>query len=112
MQLGNLLEQALTRFQYEQNVAGKPHSQERVEYAVRLPGKDQQFDTPVFLPIDSKIPQEDYARLVEASQTGEVKSVEAAQKALLVVVRAEAKRISEKYIEPPYTTDFAVMFLP
>jgi DNA recombination protein RmuC len=112
IQLGNLLEQALTSSQYAQNVAVKPHSSERVEYAVCLPGKDSKDDKPVYLPIDSKFPQEDYARLAEASQQGDAQQVEAAQKALMNAVRIEAKRISEKYIEPPYTTDFAVMFLP
>lgn len=112
MQLGNLLEQALTSSQYAQNVAVKPGSQERVEFAVCLPGRDPQTDEAVYLPIDSKFPQEDYARLAEASQQGDPVAVEAAQKALLSAVRNEAKRISGKYIEPPYTTDFAVMFLP
>ncbi len=112
IQLGNLLEQALTSTQYAQNVAVKPDSQERVEYAVCLPGRDPQVDQPVYLPIDSKFPQEDYARLADASQQGDPQAVEAAQKALMATVRTEAKRISGKYIEPPYTTDFAVMFLP
>ena len=112
IQLGSLLEQALTSGQYAQNVAVKPDSQERVEYAVCLPGRDPKLDTPVYLPIDSKFPQEDYARLAEASQQGDAPGVEAAQKALLAAVRTEAKRISGKYIAPPHTTDFAVMFLP
>ncbi len=112
MQLGNLLEQALTNTQYAQNVAVVPGSQERVEYAVCLPGRDNQTDGPVYLPIDSKFPQEDYTRLVEASQLGEAASVDLAQRALLNAVRTEAKRIGGKYIQAPYTTDFAVMFLP
>lgn len=112
VQLGNLLSQVLTENQYVQNAAVRPNTAERVEYAVCLPGKDPQADTPVYLPIDSKFPQEDYVRLAEASQAGDAAAVEAAQRALLGAIRTEAKRISGKYIEPPYTTDFAVMFLP
>ncbi len=112
MQLGNLLEQALTSNQYAQNVAVKPGSPERVEYAVCLPGKDPLTDAPVYLPIDSKFPQEDYARLADASQEGDAQAVEAARKALLTAVRTEARRINAKYMDPPHTTDFAVMFLP
>lgn len=110
IQLGALLEQALTDSQYQTNVAVVPGSSERVEFAVCLPGRDG-GSVPVYLPIDSKFPQEDYARLAEASQSGDQAAVEAAQKALLNAVRTEAKRIG-KYIAPPYTTDFAVMFLP
>ncbi len=108
VQLGRLLSQTLTSTQYAQNVAVKPGTQERVEYAVKLPGRGEEA---VFLAIDSKFPQEDYIRLVEASEAGDAARVDAAQKALLSAVRVEAKRIG-KYIEPPYTTDFAVMFLP
>ena len=110
IQLGALLEQALTENQYDQNVAVVPTSNERVEFAIRLPGRDES-GLPVYLPIDSKFPQEDYARLAEASQSGQQEAVEAAQKALLAAVKTEAKRIT-KYIAPPHTTDFAVMFLP
>lgn len=110
IQLGALLEQALTENQYDQNVAVIPASSERVEFAVRLPGRDHN-GRPVYLPIDSKFPQEDYARLADASQSGNQEAVESAQKALLNAVKTEAKRIT-KYIAPPYTTDFAVMFLP
>ncbi len=110
VQLGALLEQALTEGQYDTNVAVVPGSTERVEFAVRLPGRDGS-GLPVYLPIDSKFPQEDYARLAEASQSGNQDAVEVAQKALLSAVRTEAKRIG-KYIAPPHTTDFAVMFLP
>ncbi len=108
VQLGRLLSQTLTSTQYAQNVAVRPGTQERVEYAVKLPGRGEEA---VFLAIDSKFPQEDYIRLVEASEAGDAARVDAAQKALLSAVRVEAKRIG-KYIEPPYTTDFAVMFLP
>ncbi len=110
IQLGALLEQALTDTQYERNVAVCPGSSERVEFAVRLPGRDED-GAPVYLPIDSKFPQEDYARLTEAAQNGDQPAVEGARKALLNAVRTEARRIG-KYIAPPHTTDFAVMFLP
>ena len=109
MQLGALLEQALTSSQYERNVAVIPGSSERVEYAVCLPGKSS--DSRIYLPIDSKFPQEDYARLTEAADLGDAAAAEAARKGLINAVRVEAKRIG-KYIAPPYTTDFAVMFLP
>lgn len=110
IQLGALLEEALTDTQYRRNVAVKPGSAERVEYAVCLPGREE-GGAPVYLPIDSKFPQEDYARLTEAAQNGDPQAVEAARKALMNAVRTEAKRIG-KYIVAPYTTDFAVMFLP
>lgn len=109
MQLGALLEQALTASQYRRNVEVIPGTGERVEYAVCLPGKDGQ--SCLYLPIDSKFPQEDYARLTEAAEAGDAQATEAARKALMNAVKIEAKRIG-KYIAPPYTTDFAVMFLP
>lgn len=110
IQLGSLLEQVLTQPQYATNIAVVPGSSERVEFAICLPGRDDS-GKPVYLPIDSKFPQEDYIRLTEAVQTGNQEAVEAAQKALLNAVKTEAKRIG-KYIVPPHTTDFAVMFLP
>ena len=110
MQLGSLLAEVLTTTQFAVNVQVRPHVDERVEYAVCLPGKDG--ERPVYLPIDSKFPQEDYARLAEASDRGDAVQTEAARKALVAAVRVEAKRIAGKYIEPPFTTDFAVMFLP
>ncbi len=110
IQLGALLEQALTDTQYQRNVAVSPGSSERVEFAVCLPGREE-GGAPVYLPIDSKFPQEDYARLAEAAQNGDQPAVEAARKALMTAVRTEARRIG-KYIAPPHTTDFAVMFLP
>jgi len=109
MQLGSLLSAVLTKEQYAENIAVVPGSMERVEFAVRLPGKDA--DT-VYLPIDSKFPVEDYARLQEASQSGDAAAVDAARKALMQQIRTEARRIAGKYIAPPHTTDFAVMFLP
>lgn len=109
MQLGALLEQALTGSQYRSNVEVVPGSGERVEYAVCLPGKEGQGR--LYLPIDSKFPQEDYARLTEAADLGDAAAADAARKALMNAVKIEAKRIG-KYIAPPHTTDFAVMFLP
>lgn len=109
MQLGALLSSVLTREQYEENVAVVPRSLERVEFAIRLPGKEADV---VYLPIDSKFPMEDYARLQEASTTADAPAVDAARKALMQRIKLEAKRIASKYIAPPHTTDFAVMFLP
>ncbi len=110
IQLGALLSEALTGSQYAENVQVQPHSDERVEYAVCLPGRDD--EGPVYLPIDSKFPQEDYARLADASDRGDAEQTENARKALMNAVRVEARRIAGKYIQPPYTTDFAIMFLP
>lgn len=109
MQLGNLLSSVLTKEQYAENVAVVPHSLERVEFAVRLPGKGA--DT-IYLPIDSKFPLEDYARLQDAVQNADAAAADAARKALMQRIRLEAKRIAGKYIAPPHTTDFAIMFLP
>ncbi len=109
MQLGNLLSSVLTKEQYAENVAVVPHSLERVEFAVRLPGKGT--DT-IYLPIDSKFPLEDYARLQDAVQNADAAAADAARKALMQRIRLEAKRIAGKYIAPPHTTDFAIMFLP
>ena len=109
MQLGSLLSAMLAPNQYDENVAVVPGATERVEFAVRLPGKDADV---LYLPIDSKFPQEDYLRLVEASQSGDAEAADAARKALLQRIRQEAKRIAGKYIVPPHTTDFAIMFLP
>ncbi len=110
IQLGNLLGEVLTSKQFEVNVQVRPGENERVEFAVCLPGREENH--PVYLPIDSKFPQEDYARLAEASEKGDAVQTEAARSALVTAVRVEARRIASKYIEPPYTTDFAVMFLP
>jgi DNA recombination protein RmuC len=109
MQLGNLIRQTLAPGQYDENVAVVPDSAERVEFAIRLP--DRTGGT-VWLAVDSKFPQEDYLRLAEASQAGDAAGAEAARKALTQRLRAEAKKIASKYIAPPYTADFAVMFLP
>ena len=109
MQLGSLIRQTLAPGQYEENVAVVPDAYERVEFAIRLP--DRSGGT-VWLAVDSKFPQEDYIRLAEASQAGDAAGAEAARKALVTRLKAEAKKISSKYISPPYTADFAVMFLP
>ena len=109
VQLGAILREILSSEQYEENIATKPGSSDRVEFAVKLPGDG---DRPVYLPIDSKFPGERYARLRDASESGSKELVDAAWKALEQVIKAEAKDISDKYIAPPYTTDFAVMFLP
>lgn len=111
-QLGNILEQILTPDQYEKNVATRPGSREVVEYAVKFPGRMNDGGRPVWLPIDSKFHTEDYDRLIDASTNADREAVESATKALLGAVRKSAKDISTKYIEPPHTTDFAVMFLP
>ena len=108
VQLHNLLEQILTPDQYAANVATKPGSDARVEFAVRLPGRD---DKPLWLPIDAKFPQEDYLRLVEAQETGNQAAVAEATRQLDRTVLGMAKLICDKYISPPDTTDFAVMFL-
>ena len=109
MQLGNLIRQTLAPGQYEENVAVIPGSSERVEFAVCLP--DQNGST-VYLPVDSKFPQEDYIRLTDAAQQGDAAGAEAARTALIQRLKQEAKKIAEKYISPPHTTDFAIMFLP
>ena len=109
MQLGGLIRQTLAPGQYEENTAVVPDSAERVEFAIRLP--DRSGGT-VLLAVDSKFPQEDYIRLVESSQAADAAGAEAARKALAQRLRSEAKKIASKYIAPPYTADFAVMFLP
>lgn len=108
VQLHNLLEQILTPDQYGANIATKPGSDARVEFAIRLPGRD---DKPLWLPIDAKFPQEDYLRLVEAQEQGNQAAVLEATRQLDKTVAGMAKLICDKYISPPETTDFAVMFL-
>lgn len=112
VQLGNLLDQMLTRDQFQQNVATKPGSGERVEYAIRLPGRTGDGDSPVWLPIDSKCPQEDYQRLVEAAERGDAEAVKESSKQLEIRIKACGRDISQKYIAPPNTTDFAILFVP
>jgi DNA recombination protein RmuC len=112
IQLGNILEQIMTHDQYGTNVATRPGSSERVEYAIKLPGPEDDPDACIWLPIDSKFPQEDYIRLVDASEAGDVDAVNQATGALRNAVLKSAKDIRDKYIDPPNTTDFAIMFLP
>ena len=109
MQLGSLIRQTLAPGQYEENIAVVPGSAERVEFAVCLPDQSGEM---VYLPVDSKFPQEDYIRLSDAAQSGDAVGAETARRALVQRLKAEAKKISEKYISPPHTTDFAIMFLP
>lgn len=109
IQLGSILKEILAPEQYEENVATKPKSTERVEFAVKLPAEDEGF---IYLPIDSKFPGDTYAALQDAYESGSAELVEAAAKALLATLKKEAKDIRDKYISTPYTTEFAIMFLP
>jgi DNA recombination protein RmuC len=112
VQLGNILEQFLTSDQYEKNVATRPGSDERVEYAVKLPGRDDMDGQVVWLPIDAKFPKEDYERLCEAAERTDPTATEDAARALEARIKIEAKTIRDKYIDPPHTTDFGILFLP
>lgn len=109
MQLANLLEEILSPDQYEANVQTKARSQERVDFAIKLPGQD---DQPVWLPIDSKFPQEDYQKLVEARELGDPALADQAIKQLEARMKLEGKTIRDKYLSPPQTTDFGLLFLP
>lgn len=109
IQLGAILEQMLAPDQYEENVVTKSTGADRVEFAVKLPGENGNY---VYLPVDAKFPGDAYARLMDAYDSGDAAVVEAAAKALERIIKSEAKDIRDKYIEPPYTTDFAIMFLP
>jgi len=111
VQLGAILEQILTLEQYEKNVQVKTDSAERVEYAVRLPGPKEDPGACVWLPIDSKFPQEDYLRLQEAADRADLDAVQKATDDLARTVRAAARDIHDKYVNPPTTTDFGIMFL-
>lgn len=109
IQLENLLDQVLTPEQYEKNVATKKGSSERVEFAIKFPGKEKGI---IWLPIDSKFPMEDYQKLVDAQECADVNAIESLGKSLEIRIKAEAKDIKEKYLDPPNTTDFGVLFLP
>lgn len=109
-QLAALLEQVMAPEQYEKNVATRPGSRERVEFAIKLPGLDR--GEPVLLPIDAKFPLEDYQRLQAAQELGDLAAVELAGKALEARVKQEAKSIAEKYLEPPFTTNFGLLYVP
>ncbi|MFA6413129.1 MAG: DNA recombination protein RmuC [Syntrophales bacterium] len=112
IQLGSLLEQILSPEQYAVNVATKQDSANRVEFAIKLPGQDENRSHVVWLPLDAKFPQEDYLRLLEAQEQGNPASVEEAARQLDRTVREMAKNIRDKYLDPPNTTDFGIMFLP
>jgi DNA recombination protein RmuC len=111
IQLEALLEDVLTMGQFDRNVKVNPDSDEIVEFAIRIPGR-QENQPDVWLPIDAKFPREDYERLMDAQDTADATAIDAASKALVASFRKEAKTISTKYIVPPATTDFAIMFLP
>jgi len=104
----------LTPDQFAKNVATTPKSGDRVEYAIKLPGRQDPDGTavPVWLPIDAKFPREDYERLIDAQERADPAAVEDASRALEARIRAEARTIAEKYVSPPHTTDFALLFLP
>lgn len=111
VQLDNILEQTLTAEQYARGVKLRPDGNEMVDFAVRLPGRGGD-DAPVWLPIDSKFPREDYERLLDAQEAGDQEAVRASGNQLERALRVQARSICDKYIVPPHTTDFAVMFLP
>ena len=110
-QLASLLEQVFTVDQYGAQIATKPGSKNVVDFAIKLPGRSID-GVPLWLPIDAKFPNEDYERLLDAQANADVFGAEVAAKALETRIRLEAKSIADKYIEPPYTTDFAILFLP
>jgi len=110
VQLAALLDQLLTGDQYACNVATRPNRSDRVEFAIRLPGADEQH--PVWLPIDAKFPLEDHQRLIDAQERNDPVALEQATRALEGRLREEARKIRDKYVEPPYTADFAILYLP
>lgn len=111
IQLGNILEQIMAPEQYATNIATKKGSGEIVEFAIKLPGKDDS-EASVYLPIDAKFPQEDYLRLQAAFETGDKELVETETKKLVQAIKKSARDIRDKYIDPPHTTDFGILFLP
>ena len=112
IQLGNIIEELLTPDQFGKNVATKKGSSEIVEYAVKLPGRGEAKDEVVWLPIDAKFPLEDYYRLLDAHEKGDDKLAEEAHQKLAQRIKGQAKDIRDKYLDPPQTTDFGIMFLP
>ncbi len=110
VQLGAIIEDILNKAQYEENVITKKGSSDRVEFAIKMPGKDS--ESLVYLPIDSKFPVENYSRLIAAYDNGEKAEIEKFSKALATDVKEQAKKISTKYLDPPMTTDFGMMFVP
>ena len=111
IQLGNILESILSPEQYDVNVAIRPGSRENVEYAIKLPGKDDTGDV-VYLPIDAKFPLDVYYKLVDAIELGDPDQIHKAQKAIETAIKSNARDIRDKYISPPYSTDFGILFLP
>lgn len=109
VQLGNIISDFMSKGQYKENIATKKGSNDRVEFAIKMPGKDEMT---VYLPIDSKFPVENYGRLLEAYEKGNKADIEVYRKALASDVKEQAKKISTKYLDPPITTDFGVMFVP
>jgi len=112
IQLGSLLDQLLTKEQYAQNIATKKGSNERVEFAIKLPGRNESGNGEIWLPIDAKFPKEDYERLIDASEQSNQGLIDESAKQLEMKMKTSAKDIKSKYIDPPNTTDFAIMFLP
>ncbi len=112
IRLGHILEQILTPDQYESNVATRKNSTERVEYAIKLPGQDGNDGAVVWLPIDAKFPQEDYQRLLDAQESADRTLANKCIHNLEIRIKSEAKLVNEKYLDPPHTTDFGIMFLP
>jgi len=112
IRLSHILEQILTPDQYEVNVATKKNSNDRVEFAIKLPGQATEKDKVVWMPIDSKFPQEDYQRLMDAQEAADKELADKSLRNLEMRIKAEAKYIKDKYLDPPHTTDFGIMFLP
>jgi DNA recombination protein RmuC len=112
IRLGQILDQILAPEQYAANVVTRAGGSERVEFAVRLPGPDADREEIVWLPIDAKFPQEDYQRLLDAQEAADRELADRSLRSLEIRVKAEARAIREKYIDPPHTTDFAILFLP
>lgn len=111
VQLGTLLDQIMTPEQYEKNVATKKGSNDRVEFAIKIPAKDDKIKN-LWLPIDAKFPMEDFQNLIDAEEKCDLLQIAALGKALELRIKSEAKDIREKYLDPPYTTDFGILFLP
>lgn len=110
VQLNSIISDILSPNQYQENISTKPGSADRIEFAVKMPGREEDHET--YLPIDSKFPVENYSRLISAYDQGNKTDILTYQKALATDVKEQAKKISTKYIEPPFTTDFGMMFVP
>jgi DNA recombination protein RmuC len=112
IRLSHILEQILTPDQYDVNVATKMNSSDRVEFAIKLPGQGNDRNNVVWMPIDSKFPQEDYQRLLDAQEAADKEAADKSTRNLELRIKSEAKNIKDKYLDPPHTTDFGIMFLP